>query len=316
MNTSTFLDFFHQTACMLGEGAVIERLRRDTAFELNPHVVNSDFIYYEKKRAALATIFKEYLDVGLKYHLPLVLSTPTWRASEQRIAEAGYAQKDVNGDNYRFLDGLRQDYGDYARKVPICGLMSCRGDAYNPAEALSASEAEDFHRWQADRLARSGVDFLLAATLPAYTEALGLATAMAATGTPYIVSFVLRSEGTLLDGTPLKEAIAGIDKAVRPRPLAFMGNCTHATFFKAALTHPDHSSAMVRERMVGLFANTAAHTPEELNNCDALVAEDPVVFGKTVADLHRSLGMKILGGCCGTDQRHIDQLAQQLSTTD
>jgi S-methylmethionine-dependent homocysteine/selenocysteine methylase len=289
-------------------------LRRDTAFELNPHVVNSDFIYDEQKRSALATIFKEYLDVGVKYHLPLVLSTPTWRASEQRIAEAGYAQKDVNGDNYRFLDDLRQDYGDYASQVLICGLMSCRGDAYSPAEALSTTEAEDFHGWQAHRLARSGVDFLLAATLPAYTEALGLASAMAATGTPYIVSFVLRSEGTLLDGTPLKEAIAGIDKTASPKPLAFMGNCTHATFFKAALTHPDNASDMVRERMVGLFANTAASTPEELNNCDALVEEDPVIFGESVAELHRSLGMKILGGCCGTDRRHIDQLARQLAS--
>ena len=316
MNHSSFLDFFHQTPCILGEGAVIERLRRDTDFELNPHVVNSDFIYDEKKRAALASIFKEYLDVGSKYHLPLVLSTPTWRASEQRMAEAGYAHKDVNGDNYRFLDDLRQGYGDYAHRALICGLMSCRGDAYNPAEALSTAEAEDFHGWQADRLARSGVDFLLAATLPAYTEALGLAKAMAATNTPYIVSFVLRSEGTLLDGTPLKKAIAGIDNAVSPRPLAFMGNCTHATFFKAALTHPDNASDMVRERVVGLFANTAASTPEELNNCNALVEEDPAVFGKTVAELYRSLGMKILGGCCGTDQRHIDQLAKQLSTTD
>ena len=69
---------------------------------------------------------------------------------------------------------------------------------------------------------------------------------------------------------------------------------------------------MVKERVVGLFANTAASTPEELNNCNALVEEDPVVFGKTVAELHRSQGMKILGGCCGTDQRHIDQLARQL----
>lgn len=316
MKQSPFLEVFHRVPLMLGEGAVIERLRRDTDFELNPHVVNSDFVYDERKRAALATIFKGYIEVGSKFNLPMVLSTPTWRASEQRIAEAGYAQKDVNGDNCRFLDGLRQDYGDYARKVFICGLMSCRGDAYNPAEALSTAEAEDFHGWQADRLARSGVDFLLAATLPAYSEALGLAAAMAASGAPYIVSFVLRSEGTLLDGTPLKKAIAGIDGAISPRPLAFMGNCTHTTFFKAALTHSENSSDMVRERMVGLFANTAAHTPEELNNCDALVEEDPVVFGETVAELHRSLGMKILGGCCGTDQRHIDQLAKQLSTID
>jgi homocysteine S-methyltransferase len=163
-------------------------------------------------------------------------------------------------------------------------------------------------------LAEAGVDFLLAATLPALSEATGLASALSATGKPYIVSFVVRPEGTLLSGTPLKDTIAAIDAAVSPRPLAYLVNCTHASLFRAALLHEVNSSSLVRERVAGLLANTAALNPEELDNSVDLVAEAPETFGQSVAGLHGELGMKILGGCCGTDERHIRCLAMRLAS--
>jgi homocysteine S-methyltransferase len=304
--------FLQRHRCILGEGAVIERLRR-SGLELDPHVVNSAFIYEEKKRSAIEAIYQQYLNIGRQYNLPLVLSTPTWRASRARIEAAGWGSRDVNGDNFRFLDDLRRSFGTYSSKVMLCGLLSCRGDAYSPAEALGAEEAHVFHAWQAEKLARAGVDFLLGATLPALSEAIGLAAALAATGTPYVVSFVVRPEGTLLDGTPLKEAFAAIDGTVNPKPLAFMANCTHASFLRSALSHRDHSSSLVRERLVGLFANTAALTPEELDNSENLVEENPEDFARAVAGLHTEFGLKVLGGCCGTDDRHIRNLAIRLA---
>ena len=167
MNPILFPEFLERHPFILGEGAVIERLRRNSDLEFDPYIVNSTFIYDESKRAALESIYRQYLDIGFQYDLPLLLSTPTWRASRERIAAAGYAGKDVNGDNFRFLDALRNSYGGYAQKVVVCGLLSCRGDAYNPDEALSAADAHEFHTWQAMMLAEAGVDFLLAATLPA-----------------------------------------------------------------------------------------------------------------------------------------------------
>jgi homocysteine S-methyltransferase len=314
VNHTSFPEFFERHPCILGEGAVIERLRRSSDFELDPHIVNSAFVYDEAKRAALEVICRQYLNIGFQYGLPLLLSTPTWRASRERIAAAGYAGYDVNGDNFRFLEALRQSYGEYAQKVVICGLLSCRGDAYKPAEALAEAEAQEFHVWQATMLAEAGVDFLLASTLPALGEATGIASALAATGKAYIVSFVVRAEGTLLDGTPLKEAIGAIDAAVRPKPLAYLVNCTHASIFRSALLHEVNSSPLVRERIAGLLANTAALDPEELDNSAGLVEEEPEAFGQSVADLHGELGMKILGGCCGTDDRHIRCLATRLAS--
>jgi S-methylmethionine-dependent homocysteine/selenocysteine methylase len=309
-----FPEFLKNAKCILGEGAVIERLRRDSEFELDPEIVNSGFIYDQRKRDALAKIYRQYLDIGRNYNLPLLLSTPTWRASRERIKKAGYETEDVNGDNFRFFDEMRKSYGEYADKIVICGLMSCRGDAYNQAEALSPEDSRAFHAWQAGRLAGAGVDFLLAATLPALSEAAGLAAALAATGMPYIISFIFRAEGTLLDGTPLKDAISRIDTDVDPKPLAYMSNCTHASIFKTAIMHATNSSSLVRKRVVGLLANTAALKPEELDDSEELVEEDPRIFGQSVASLCGELGMKILGGCCGTDDRHIDNLAKRLAS--
>ncbi len=313
MKPVPFAEFIEHNRCILGEGAVIERLRRIPGIELDPQLVNAAFLYDDAKRAALETICRQYLDIGHDFGLPLVMSTPTWRASRERIAAAGYGEFDVNGDNFRFLDSLRRSYGEYAEKVAICGLMSCRGNAYCPSEALSVDEALEFHSWQAGKLAAAGVDFLLASTLPAFSEAQGLAAALAETGMPYIISFVVRPEGTLLDGRSLHDAISAIDAAVNPKPFAFMINCTHASLARSALLHENNSSPMARERIIGLLANTAALSPEDLDNSTNLIEEKPETFAKDVAALHRELGMKILGGCCGTDDRHIRCLAALLA---
>jgi len=318
MTTRTNVSFhglLSMSPVILGEGAVIERLRRSGGVRLDEHVVNSALIYQDVGRSALETICRQYLDIGLRYNIPLLLSTPTWRAGKERIAAAGLAGRDVNGDNFRFLADLRDTYGDYAHKVAICGLMSCRGDAYKPEEAMTECEAETFHSWQAEALATAGVDILLASTLPALSEAIGLARAQAATGLPYLISFIARPEGTLLDGTPLKDAITAIDTGVTPRPLAYLINCTHASVFRKAMLHESNSPPLVRERVIGLLANTAALSPEELDASAELVEEEPELFGKSVAALHRELDMKVLGGCCGTDNRHIECLARNLSNS-
>ena len=86
MNHISFAEFLESAPCILGEGAVIERLRRNNDLELDPYLVNSAFIYEDAKRVALETICRQYLDIGREYGLLLLLSTPTWRASRERIA--------------------------------------------------------------------------------------------------------------------------------------------------------------------------------------------------------------------------------------
>jgi homocysteine S-methyltransferase len=298
---------------ILAEGAVIERVRRNPSVKLDPYIAHAGLVYDSQGRAALRQIYRQYLDIGRVAGLPLLACAPTWRANPARLRQAGFDdQADVNGDCVRFLTSIRAEYGAYAGQVFVGGLMSCQGDAYKPAEALPADEAAAFHRFQARALAAAGVDFLLAATLPAASEALGLARAMAGCGLPYALSFVLRPGGTLLDGTPLHQAVAMIDSAANPAPLFYMANCVHPTVFESAFAAAISQSPAMGQRVIGLQANTSTKSPEELDNLSSLDSAEPEPFANAMVGLHHWFGTKILGGCCGTDNRHIAAIARRI----
>jgi homocysteine S-methyltransferase len=161
-------------------------------------------------------------------------------------------------------------------------------------------------------LAFSGVDFIMASTLPALTEALGMARALAEVGLPYVLSFVVRGNGTLLDGTLLASAIRKIGDTVRPWPLGIMVNCVHPENFRSALSQMDNTPD-VRRQIIGLQANTSRRGPELLDASEELDAGDPAEFAREMAALRRDYGLRILGGCCGTDGAHIRALAGALT---
>ena len=307
MPPDLFSDLLARSPVILTEGAVIERLRRETGLALDPHVANAGFVYDAAGRAALAAIYNEYLDVAARHRLPILLLTPTWRAGPERVARAGLGDRDVNGDCFRFLDAIVRVYRGRTT-VAIGGLMGPAGDAYDPAGALPAREAAAFHAPQARALARAGVGLLIASTLPAAPEARGLAEAMAATGLPYLLSFVVRPDGTLLDGTPIADAAREIDDRVSPPPAGFLVNCVHAAVFRQAFA-PAPNRALAGRRLIGFQANTSRLSPEELDGRPGLDAGDPDEFGRQMGRLHSEFGIRLLGGCCGTDARHIEAIA-------
>ena len=278
---------------MLTEGAVIERLRREGSIPLDPWVLHAGFLYDPAGR-----------------RLPMVILTPTWRASEERLQRAGLDGRDVNGDAVRFLRALRRTYGPYAPRIFIGGLIGPRGDAYNPGDGLSCEESFLFHRRQAAALAQAGPDFLLASTLPALPEARGLATALFSTGLPYILSFIIDARGRLLDGTRLEAAIREIDLTVQPPPAGYFVNCVHHSAMRTAL---ESLAPVLRRRLLGFQANTSARPPAELDGLPELDAESPETFGAAMAALHAEFGLRVVGGCCGSDHRHIRRLAELLA---
>ena len=302
-----------QASFILAEGSVIERLRRNPGIQLDPHVLNAGLIYREPQRSVLAGTYRQYLDVGRAYELPMIVLTPTWRANRQRLQEAGFSpEDDVNGDCARFLASLRDEFGGYAERVFMGGLIGCKGDAYRPEEALAKDEAAAFHSFQVRALTAAGVDFLVASTLPALSEARGIAAAMAECGIPFFLSFVIRARGELLDGTPLAEAVATIDSEVQPRPLGYFVNCVHPSIFEEALERRRGLSTTIPERIIGLQANTSRLRPEELDSLDFLDSEKPEQFAAAMLRVHERFGIKILGGCCGTNHRHIESIAKKL----
>ncbi len=298
---------------LITEGAVIERLRREFSMPLDPWVHHAGFVYDRQGRHVLANLYGQYLAIGQRAGVPMILFTPTWRANPERLNHAGLDNRDANADGVRFLDDIRRSCGAYADEVFIGGLVGCRGDAYRPEEALDEDVAARFHAPQLSALAAAGADFLMAATMPALGESVGMAQAMAGTGTPYVISFVIRPSGNLLDGTPLEQAMAEIDTRVRPRPFGFMVNCVHPSVMRLALESLARRNADPHGRLLGLQANTSSLSPEELDGRGTLDSDDPQAFARGMADLHRRFGLKILGGCCGSDHRHITEMVGLLS---
>lgn len=177
---------------------------------------------------------------------------------------------------------LRSEYGPDAHPITIAGITGPKGDAYKPEEAPPFAEAGAFHRSQIDELCDSGVDLLIAKTLPAFDEARAIAAGMVDSGLPYVLSFVLRRDGTLLDGTPLETAIRRIDSEITRPPDCYFVNCVHASVFGAAMTALAARDPRVARRVRGLDANTSAKTPEELDGLEELDTESPEDFGRQV----------------------------------
>lgn len=306
-----FEDALRNSSVILTEGAVIERLNREPSIELDPFIAHAGLIYDEAGKKTMSAIYRQYIDIGFRYKVPVIVSAPTWRASPERISKSIYYNRDnILRDCVRFINDIRQDYSDYSKNVYIAGLMACRGDAYSPREALSAEEAKIYHQPQAQQLTAAGADFILAATLPAVSEALGIAAAISECGLPYSLSFVIRENGKVLDGTPLHSAIGTIDAAVDPKPLFYQINCVHPSVFGQAI---DQSEA-IPGRLIGFQANTSSKSPEDLDGLDYLDTSEPKEFAEFMVSLHRQFSLKIIGGCCGTDHRHIEEIAKHISS--
>ena len=145
------------------------------------------------------------------------------------------------------------------------------------------------------------------------TEAIGMANAMAATGLPYIISFMICRDGRLIDGTFIHDAIDAIEKETSTRPLCYMANCVHPDVLHQALLHPRNDTPLVRQRFQGIQANAANLSPEELDGCDHLISSSPEELADRLMTLLWDFPLKICGGCCGTNQQHMHRFAEMLA---
>ncbi len=287
---------------ILCEGSVVEQLRRGGA-PIDPLLVNAPLIYCKSGRAALRAIYESFIALAEQYQLPLLLMTPTWRTNRERV-ERSAVPVTVNEDAVAFLREIADEWP--AVDIRIGGMVGCKGDCYKPQESLPEAEAYDFCKWQAERLAAAGADFLIAETLPELGEAVGIARALAEQPAPYAISFVLSGTGSLLDGTTLDAAIETIDRLPRA-PFGYLANCSYPTFLAG-----DAVTTRVKERFIGFMANGADIPAEELDNAPALVQVPVAQWAADSAALVDRVGAQILGGCCGTSAAHLEAMIQQV----
>lgn len=306
-----FQNCFEQHSSILMEGALGERLKREYKLEFDENVAMAKLIYSSHGAAALHSLWTEYMNIAQKYGLPFMATTPTRRANIERIRKAG-CDSTIIIDNVRFVRTIQQES---AVEMYVGGLLGCKGDAYTGDGALSTGDAKEFHNWQVDLLTQAGVDFLYAAIMPTLPEATGMAQAMADTGLPYIISFTLQKDGKLIDGTILSDAILHIDSLLDKKPACYMTNCVHPNIVYEALSQPYNNNDVVRNRFLGVQANTSSLSYTELDGSLDLKCSEPEAFAEDMVRLRSISKIKIFGGCCGTDHRHMEQVALKLKAS-
>jgi len=259
----------------------------------------------EAGRAALRRYFTAFLDEAERFGLPFVLDTPTWRANPDWGRELGLdldALAAANRDAVAFARELAQG----RRDVTINGVLGPRGDGYVVGDQMTADEAADYHAWQIGVLHDAGAERITALTLTYPDEAVGVVRAAAARGVPVIPAFTVETDGRLPDGTRLAEAIEQVDAATDAGAAFFAINCAHPIHIAAGLG----SDAALR-RVGGLRFNASKMSHAELDVAEELDDGDPAELGRDSLALRERLpAIRMLGGCCGTDHRHVAQIAQ------
>lgn len=298
---------------ILFDGPMETRLKYQDHVALPADFAIFEYIYDASVADKLAALYRDDIAITQRYQLPIMLSMPTYRASEKYLAERGYNPLDVakiNQDCFTFVDNVRRSYTNKKADIFINGPVGPKNNAYNGELALSAQESETYHQAQINALATAGVDLIHFVTMPGLQEALGCAKAAAKTNVPYAVGFVIDKEAKLLDGTALRDAINDIDSQVEVKPLCYLISCTHPSIIATAFEHyyPEYT------RIKGIKANGSCKSPAELERLQCALADPAAQFAAAVVGLAREYNWKIIGGCCGTDDTHLEAMAQLLAT--
>ena len=262
----------------------------------------------EGERALLA-YYRTYAELAVRFGAGLILESPTWRANADWGARLGYTPETLADANRRalaLLEVVRDECDAHGVPAVLSGCVGPRGDGYVPDHAMSPHEAAVYHRQQIETFADAGADLVSAITMNYVEEAVGVAHAAREAGIPVVISFTVETDGTLPTGQALGAAIAQVDDATAGYPAYYMVNCAHPTHVERGLTSP----APWTERLRGLRANASRMSHAELNEAPELDAGDPAEFGREHAALKARLPwLTVLGGCCGTDHRHVEQIA-------
>jgi homocysteine S-methyltransferase len=257
----------------------------------------------EQGRAALRRYFERFIDVADRHGLPFVLDTATWRANPDWGAQLGYDADALAAAN-RAAVAFAREIAGRRPAVTINGVVGPRGDGYVPGEQMSAADAADYHGWQIGVLRAARVDRITALTLTYPDEAIGIVQAAAMHGVPVVAGFTVETDGRLPDGTTIADAVAAVDTATGGAADFFLINCAYPTHIAAGLDGTPQLG-----RIGGLRVNASALSHEELDAMDELDEGDPLALARDNAALREALpSIRLLGGCCGTDHRHVAEI--------
>ncbi len=259
---------------------------------------------------ALRKYFGSYATLAKQQGVGCILESATWRASADWGAKLGYSAEALREANLRavaLLHEIRAQHESPGSPMVVSGCIGPRGDGYNPESFMSATEAERYHGAQATAFRDADADLVTAITMTYPNEAVGLTRAAQAAGMPVAISFTVETDGRLPNGALLGEAIEEVDAATGSAPAYYMINCAHPTHFADVLTPGAPWTARIR----GLRANASTKSHAELDQATELDIGNPPELARQYRALAAKLpNLTVLGGCCGTDQRHVTAICE------
>ena len=124
---------------------------------------------------------------------------------------------------------------------------------------------------------------------------------------PVVISYTLETDGNLPSGESLQQAIEEVDTLTDAAPAYYMINCAHPSHFRHLLQRPEPW----QQRIGGIRANASHKSHAELDEADTLDAGDPQELAAHYRELQGGFKqLTVLGGCCGTDHRHVAAIGQ------
>jgi S-methylmethionine-dependent homocysteine/selenocysteine methylase len=297
----------HSGTLFLTDGGIETTLIFQDGFEL-PYFAAFHLLRDAKGREALTRYYERYIAIAKAEHMGFVLESPTWRASADWGDKLGYSAADivaVNRDSVQLMHDLRARHETAASPMVVSGCVGPRGDGYDPGQVMSALDAERYHSQQIVAFTDARADMVSAITMTNANEAIGITLAAAKAGMPVVISFTVETDGRLPTGQSLVDAICEVDVVTGKGPAYYMLNCAHPTHFQDVLRNEPWT-----QRLGGLRANASTLSHQELNDSADLDAGNPVELGGQYRALvQRHPQINVLGGCCGTDHRHIECIA-------
>jgi S-methylmethionine-dependent homocysteine/selenocysteine methylase len=274
-----------------------------------PDFAAFDLLQSAEGAEALRKYFRTYASIARKHGAGFVLESPTWRANPDWAKRLGYSPEGLATANRKaieLLENIRREFETDRTPMVISGCVGPRGDGYVPGDAMSAEQAEAYHSEQIRVFASTAADMICAVTMNYSNEATGVTRAAKNAGMPVAISFTVETDGKLPTGQNLESAIGEVDGATSGYASYFMINCAHPTHFD----HLFAGGGEWQKRIKGLRANASRRSHAELNEAPDLDDGNPQELGVQYAELARRLpGLNVMGGCCGTDHRHLESIA-------
>ena len=294
----------------LTDGGIETEIMYKWGFEL-PHFAMYPLLDNPDAMAAMRGMYRRYLDVAARHRLSALMGGLDYRASSDWGALLGYSREALAEANFRSIAFLRELADEYVADIPqilIAGYIGPRGDAYRINRTITAAEAEDYHAVQLATLKAADVDLAWALTFNNTPEAIGVARAAARIGVPLAISFTLNSASRLSSGPSLAQAVETVEAETGGTPAFYSLNCSHPVEFEPALTAGDWIG-----RVRGFRPNASKMDKIALCKLGHLEEGDPVELGRLMGALARRYPhMDVWGGCCGTGDVHLDQIAREV----